>query len=360
MLVMAIMALAGCSEPPDIMGIDNPAIPAASVPDVSRHRLFIVTTRGLSDEPGAFLSAERSPNLRVAAVDVTVPPTHVTGELERPKRLPPDPRTEFTVTNPVIYDSDAQFIAEINRELATRALGDRKLLLFVHGYNNSVSDASLRLAQFVEDTGFKGVPILLAWASADKTSRYVYDLNSALIARGKVKEVADIMVRTNAGSADVFAHSMGNLLTVEGMLDLQQAGVLGRRGNINHIMLAAPDIDLDLFRTQIVQLAPAIREKIFILVSKDDGALRVSSRIAGGVPRVGAANAEELEKLGVTVIDLSEIDDSSSGSHTKFAGSPEVVKLIGAGLNSVSQFGHDDTPAIQQILAVSPIRILSE
>jgi esterase/lipase superfamily enzyme len=78
------------------------------------------------------------------------------------------------------------------------------------------------------------------------------------------------------------------------------------------------------------------------------------------VPRVGAANAEELERLGVTVIDLSEIDDSSSGSHSKYAGSPEVVQLIGAGLNSVSQFGSDDTPAIQQILAVSPIRILSE
>jgi esterase/lipase superfamily enzyme len=76
------------------------------------------------------------------------------------------------------------------------------------------------------------------------------------------------------------------------------------------------------------------------------------------VPRVGASDAAELEKLGLTVIDLSEIDDSSSGSHSKFAGSPEVVKLIGAGLNSAGHFGESSTPGLDQLLARTPIRIL--
>ena len=52
-----------------------------------------------------------------------------------------------------------------------------------------------------------------------------------------------------------------------------------------------------------------VREKMYLLVSQDDKALRLSRRIAGGVPRVGAANTAELEQLGVTVIDLSQIDD---------------------------------------------------
>ena len=84
---------------------------------------------------------------------------------------------------------------------------------------------------------------------------------------------------------------------------------------------------------------------------------QLSTRIAGGVPRVGVANTAELESLGLTVIDLSEISDSSSGSHSKYAGSPEVVQLIGAGLNSVSRFHTDNRSAVQQILAASPIRI---
>jgi esterase/lipase superfamily enzyme len=96
---------------------------------------------------------------------------------------------------------------------------------------------------------------------------------------------------------------------------------------------------------------------MYILISKDDSALRVSRRIAGGVPRVGAADTQQLEQLGLTVIDLSEIGNSSSGSHSKFAGSPEVVQLIGAGLNSAGRFG-DTTPGLEKMLENVPIRIV--
>jgi esterase/lipase superfamily enzyme len=75
---------------------------------------------------------------------------------------------------------------------------------------------------------------------------------------------------------------------------------------------------------------------------------------------VGATDAEELEDLGVTVIDLSRIDDSSSGSHAKFAGSPEVVQLLGAGLNSVGRFGQQSTPGLDLLLANSPIQIFTD
>jgi esterase/lipase superfamily enzyme len=238
-------------------------------------------------------------------------------------------------------------------------VGQRRLLLFVHGYNNTASDAILRMAQFVEDTGFDGVPVLFTWASAASASRYVYDLNSALVARSRIPNVTGILARTGAESVEIFAHSMGSFLTMEGLVDGAQTGRLDRRASrINHIVLASPDIDLDLFRTQLGELPPSIREKMFLLVSADDGALRASRLIAGGVPRVGAADAEELEKLGVTVIDLSQIEDSSSGSHAKFAGSPEVVQLLGQGLNRVGRFGDQNTPSLDQILAGAPIRIL--
>jgi esterase/lipase superfamily enzyme len=176
-----------------------------------------------------------------------------------------------------------------------------------------------------------------------------------------VQDVVGVLERTGAESVELFAHSMGTFLTMEGLVDGAQTGRLDRRAaSINHIVLASPDIDLDLFRAQLGQLPPAIREKMYLLVSKDDGALRASRLIAGGVPRVGAADAEELEVLGVTVIDLSEIEDSSSGSHAKFAGSPEVVRLLGAGLNRAGRFGEQNTPALNQILAGAPIRILGD
>jgi hypothetical protein len=57
------------------------------------------------------------------------------------------------------------------------------------------------------------------------------------------------------------------------------------------------------------------------------------------------------------VIDLSEIEASSSGSHATLAGSPGVVRLPGAGLNGLGRFGEQDTPALNRILAGAPVRI---
>jgi esterase/lipase superfamily enzyme len=357
-LTLTALPLVGCGRPPELIGIENAAVPVRSVPDLDRHRIFVASTRAASEVRGALYSGQRAPDLGLASLDVTVPPSHVVGQLERPRRLPPDPRTEFSVIRPVIYRSDASFMVEINRELATRPPGQRKLLLFIHGYNTTTSDAILRLTQFIDDTGYEGVPVLFTWASAAKAPRYVYDLNSALVARVKLKDMSDILGATDAEGIDIFAHSMGTFLAMEGLVAAAQAHRLGDRKRIDHIVLAAPDIDMDMFRTQIALLPKPIREKIYILISKDDAALRLSRRIAGGVPRVGAADARDLESLGPTVIDLSDITDSGSGNHSKFAGSPEVVRLIGAGLNSVGRFGK--TSGLQQVLAGVPIRIFGE
>lgn len=357
LLAVAVLA-AGCGRAPDLVGIDNPEVPAHSVAEAREHRVFIMTTRQASEVTGAFYSMGRAPELGLASVNVSVPPTHEVGHLERPERMPPDPRTQFAVVDPTVFANREAFISAINAELSRRPSGQRRLLLFIHGYNNTTSDAILRLGQFVDDTGFPGVPVLFTWASAARAPRYVYDLNSALIARTKIKEAAAILRRTKAESVDVLAHSMGTLLAMEGFVDAQEAGTLNVEGRVDTVMLASPDIDIDLFRTQIAALPESFRRKMFLLVSKDDSALRASRIIAGGVPRVGAADAAELEKLGLTVIDLSEIDDSESGSHSKFAGSPEVVQLIGAGLNQAGRFGDKGAPGLDTLLADVPIRVL--
>jgi esterase/lipase superfamily enzyme len=354
---LIVLSLASCERPPEIVGVLNADVPVDAVPDVTRHRLFITTTREASDQVGALYSSTRSSDLGLSSVVVTVPPTHETGQLERATRLPPDPRTEFTVVDPIVFRTDESFIAEVNRELAARPPGQRSLLLFVHGYNTSTSDAILRLGQFVEDSGFPGVPVLFTWASAAQLPRYVYDLNSALVARVQLKELSDVLVRTRAERFDILAHSMGTFLIMEGLVDAQLSGRLGTRGQIDHIVLASPDIDVDLFKTQLSVLPQRVIDRIFILASKDDGALRVSRSLAGGVERVGAADADELGELGVTVIDLSEIEDSGSGSHSKFAGSPEVVKLIGAALKSGASIDGEAAPTVQGLLQNVPIRI---
>jgi len=192
------------------------------------------------------------------------------------------------------------------------------------------------MGQFVEDSNYKGVPVLFTWASAAQATKYVYDLNSALVARPLFGQFAALLSQTNAIGYDIFAHSMGCFLAMEGALTLALQVNFNPRGRLKTLVLASPDIDIDidLFKSQLAQLN-IDKSKIFVLVSSDDGALRLSRFLSGGVDRLGAADAEQVAALGVNVVDLSKIDDETSGSHSKFASSPEVVQLIGAGLNPI-------------------------
>ncbi len=357
-VLLIVGVLTSCSRSPELVGIDNSKIPAVSVTEATRQKIFITTTRQATEAVGAFYSGQRAPELGLASVVVSIPPNHVSGELERSKRMPPDPRTEFAVVEPTVYQTDDAFIRSLNGALANLPPGDRDILFFVHGYNNTISDSILRLAQFVEDTDFKGVPVLFSWASAAQPVKYVYDLNSALAARPQFLKAADILVRTKANGADIFAHSMGSMVLMEAIVLAERAGKFNSTGRLKSVMMASPDIDIDVFRSQLGMI-DGDRTKLFVLTSKDDRALGFSRRISGGISRVGASDSAELAELGVTVIDLSDIDDSKSGSHSKFAGSPEVVQVIGQGLNNSSRFGDRSNHALESMIAGLPIQVVS-
>lgn len=356
-LIVLIFVTAACGQSPQIIGIDNPSVPVGSVPGATLHKVFIATTRQDSEVIGALFSERRADELSYASVSVSVPPTHQAGALERPKDLPPDPRTEFAVVDPAIYTSSSAFVSSLNAELRTRPRDHREVLMFVHGYNMTTSDAILQVGQFVEDTGFKGVPVVFAWASAGQVTKYVYDLNSALIARPLLIQAAQTVSRSNANKYHLFAHSMGSFLTMEALVDAKQQGLFNRSGKMQNVVLASPDIDIDLFKMQMSQFGQSY-DRLFILLSEDDSALRASRRVAGGVPRLGAAEVEELSEFNVIAIDLSNVSDSKSGSHSKFAGSPEIVQIIGIGLNEAPGLGGGRQTVLDQMLGELPVRVV--
>ena len=355
----SMLLLAGCDRAPDVIGIENPKFPFSQLHGGRDHTIFIASTRSASEVVGAFYGAGRSPELGLASVDVRIPPNHVRGDLEYPKRLPPDPNTEFAIVAPTIYNGDHAFIAAINRELATRSPDKRDILVFIHGYNTTASEALLRMGQFVEDTSFQGVPVLFTWASAGKAMKYVYDINSALTARPQFGQVAALLAQTNAKGFDVFAHSMGSFLTMEGILQLELERKFNNKGRLKTIVLASPDIDFDVFKSQL-SLMHIDKRKIYVLLSEDDSALWISRILSGGVDRLGNANADRVAALGVNVVDLSKISDETSGSHNKFASSPEVVRLIGLGLNANPGALNGGTSPLGSLIENVPIRIIRQ
>lgn len=328
-VLIAAVTLAACAGPPDnIIGVEDPAISLSQVKGIKTREVYVLTTRAVSDDPSLLFSGDRGEELALAKVLVTIPPDHKTGLIERARTVPPDPRKDFTVSDPEIFSSESAFVTDLRQSISSRPRKDRDILLFVHGFNTTLTDALVRTAQFANDMNFSGVPVVFSWASRGNVLNYVYDLNSTLTARDRLVAGAYLLEKASPSGFDVVAHSMGNFLTMEAIRQAALLKQFNTTGKIRTVILASPDIDIDVFETQIRQL-PRSQRNFYVLIAQNDKALSFSRRIAGGVNRVGDADPERLAKLGVTVVDLTEIKDTDSLNHTKFADAPEVVQLIG-------------------------------
>lgn len=339
LVVFALVSLVGCSGPKNLVGVET-VVPVSSVPDVTRHRIYVATPRALSDDPSEFFSGGRSPQLNFAAIDVTVPPSHVPGNIERPSSLPADPRKHFLIETPKLFDDRSGFQRAVAAAARKLPSNEREVMLFVHGYNTNLTNAVLQMTQFVEDSGYKGIPILFTWASSGQTAKYVYDINSALIARDHLISMFGVMENSAIEGYDLVAHSMGTFLVMEAGRQISITTGLNPTGKAQNVVLAAPDIDIDLFLTQIRGFPERYRQFV-VLVSQDDKALSASRRVAGGVARLGQIPAEELARLGINAVDLSAINDTGTLAHSKFKDSPEVAQLIGTALTERSSFESD-------------------
>jgi esterase/lipase superfamily enzyme len=352
LLVTALALLvAGCvsQKTDEILGS---AIVTASVSDIAgNHSIFVATTRQRSKDPGKVFDGGRAGDLNFARVNVTVPKAHETGEIERRSRgNSDDPAKYFMATDVAGYDSEPTFQAALNKDISAR--GDR-VMVFVHGYNTSFDDAVYRLTQIVHDTGYAGTPVLFSWASGNRMRDYVYDKESAAAARDKLEETLRMLARTNARRIDIVAHSMGTWVTMEALRQLAIRGNRDLGGKLGDVILASPDIDVDVFKSQMERYGKPDKPFI-VLFSNDDRALRLSGLIAGAQPRLGDyKKAGDLARYGVIVVDLSDAKSADRFNHSKFADNPKLVKELGQRLRQDSGFAssHEVTDRIRLLNA---------
>lgn len=315
-LLSSIGVLGGCSTRPDagflISTSDDTAIGA-------EHHVLIATTREKDPRAGTFFGGERSGALNYASFRVAIPPTHVAGNVEWPASPPGNPAKEFVVRDGAYIESRTQFIQKLNRELEMRKPGSRKVLLFVHGYNTLFAEGLYRLAQISHDSGSAALPVLFTWASRGHVRDYIYDTNSATIARDDLETTIRDLVSSKAEQVNIVAHSMGNWVLVEALRQIRISNNTKGAEKVGIVILAAPDIDIDVFKSQMRRFGKPKRPFLIVL-SKDDKALAVSNFLAGGRTRLGAdGDLRELQQLGALVIDLSNARSPDGLNHGKFA-----------------------------------------
>jgi esterase/lipase superfamily enzyme len=200
-------------------------------------------------------------------------------------------------------------------------------LVFVHGFNTTFRDGVVRLAQIVWDMQFHGVPILFSWPSAGGVLNYLYDLNSALGARPRFQElIRRLRAEAAVETVHIIAHSMGNLVVLDALNELANAGTLP---DLSEIVMAAPDIDIDMYKTLAAKIRPLTRG-MTLYASANDRAL-VVSRKAAGKPRAGDIIAGcPILLPNIESIDVSAIGDEMFGlNHNVFADNRSLIDDIG-------------------------------
>ena len=331
---VAILAF-GCAPRPGSEVLQ----PIARVPSyTSKVNMLVATTRerGSGEDPDAFTAA-RAETLNFAALTVSIPTHHVAGEIEWPDQVPPDPSRHFVTTDRQALDG-REFRDEIRKRARRGGTEANSVLVFVHGYNTLYEEAVYRFAQIVHDSGFDGTPVLFAWPSRGKATLYLADreastysrdyLENALLEISKIPEVREI---------NVLAHSMGSWLAVETLRQAKMNGHGHFGGKLGDVILASPDLDVNVFRTQLDVIGPLPRP-MTVLVSSDDKALALSTALAGGVDRAGrvtAADARTIaaaDRYNLRVFDLTAVDDGEDNHHSKYSKSGLVVAAIGKGL----------------------------
>ena len=123
---------------------------------------------------------------------------------------------------------------------------------------------------------------------------------------------------------------MGNWVAVEAIRQINLSGHAASLKKLGSIILAAPDIDIDVFKSQMRSIGKP-RRPFYIILSKDDKALRASNFLAGGDGRLGAANnVNELAKLGAIVVDMTDVEGRDSANHGKFAALAQLGPKFGS------------------------------
>lgn len=272
--------------------------------------LVYLTDRGRTADADAanFYGSEfRNDGLEIGTVRVILPlsPERASRPLLKTWKqvvTPKQPR-DFIVQNIHPTSVSANIQATLANQITTG--GTKRVLLFIHGFNVSFVEATVRGAQLARDLDFEGSVIIYSWPSVGSLLNYSRDEDSGRMAKQHLKQIiASLSANTTVDAVTVLAHSMGARITVDALRELAETKHASSK--INNLILAAPDINTYEFERF---LAPVIKDsfsfKTTIYMSSNDLPLKISRKLHD-YPRLGDPEIYRYLQKGIDIIDTSK------------------------------------------------------
>jgi esterase/lipase superfamily enzyme len=227
-------------------------------------RVHYATDRALSGQmsPNHYYGSERG-DLRYGQALVSIPVDHTMGYIERPSlwRIQIRENPENHVVLREIDELDhVRFFEELNSEIMHTK--GNAAFVFIHGFNVTFAAAARRAAQIAYDLFLIGqqrglatlstVPILYSWPSKGGlfgAADYFHDAaDSEASGGGHLRAFLNDVARlSGAASITVVAHSMGTRALATALSHIGLGMPPDAKPLVKEIILAAPDIDRDVF-----------------------------------------------------------------------------------------------------------------
>lgn len=270
-------------------------------------------------------SGRRGP-VSYGSCEVSIPQGKKIGEIPRLKiwkfEFNENPDKHMLIVG-AIELNEALFFDKVSSKI--NVSDEHDAFVFIHGFNVSFDDSVLRAAQIAYDLNFVGAPIVYSWPSPAKTLLYMSDEdNIRFTVPHLIQFLKDVKNQTKAKKIHIIAHSMGNRALTDTLVSLQQEKFF-KGFAFNQIILAAPDIDAQVFVEYIAPKITRSSKRITLYTSAGDVALTASKKLRGGmISRLGLSGSRIVVFDGIDTVDASNIDTDFMG-HGYFA---ETAPLI--------------------------------
>lgn len=253
-----------------------------------------------------------------------------------------DGRLQNTQDSRAAYEAKTeQFQSQIVEYV--RRTGNRRVLVYVHGFNSDFEDGLTTLANLWHFSGRQTVPIAFTWPSGAGAGilGYFRDRDSGSFSIHHTKEfIRMVAAIPEVEQIDLVAHSRGNAVITTALREL----ILEARGGDVHpklalktgtLIMAAPDLDVDIVRQRLeAELFSDAFEQINLYINPGDQALRASAILTKSV-RLGALRNEdflpgELELLRKEgLVHFIRVENVRGGlGHSYFRDNPAVLSDV--------------------------------
>lgn len=284
--------------------------------------VFFGTDRHPAQAP-VYFGTDRS-TLRLGHCVLTVPEKRKTGSIPRPGFFSSENPERHYILHEVNEENEESFLGRLRDKIATDSR--RQVLVFIHGFNVTFVDAVYRTAQMAADLEFAGAAALFSWPSVSDLSKngYIADMEQADYAVEHLPAFLHLVsTQTGAQMVHIIAHSMGNRLLMNA---IQKVKLDAPTIKFTELMLTAPDIDTDVFVTQIAPSVAGAARRTTLYVSSKDEALHWSNRFRPR-PRAGDSSSEVVIVDGIETVDVSDVSTGFVG-HSYYGDNRSVLTDI--------------------------------